>query len=112
MSFGKIKMEDWKLELRNKPEPYVAKLYLKKIMERMPEDDLEKLDFPCNLCLVNASCTIHCVRVFRYMNYIADHMGIMTADEIHVYRHVVPNNVRQKIKGMLGSNSRLAHPQL
>jgi len=105
-------MEDWKIDLKNKPEPYVARLNLKKIMDNMSDETLANLEFPCNLCLVNAACKLHCIRVFRYMNYIADHMGIMTVDEIHVYRHVVPNNIRKKIEGMLGSNSRLAHPQL
>jgi len=110
--FNSYEYEEFKHNLHHKPASYHEKIRLDEVAKNLSEEQLSKLKFPCTLCLVNAACRIHCLEVFRYMNYIADHIGRMTADEICVYRHMVPNNVRKKIEEMYRTSSRLAHPQL
>ena len=110
--FDSLEYNDFKLHLHHKPAGYHEQLNLGKSAENLSEEQLEKLKFPCIICLVNAACREHCLEVFRYMNYIADHIKYMTADEICVYRHMVPNNVRKKIEEMYRTSSRLAHPKL
>lgn len=100
----KFDIESLKSGLYNKPSSYYNK--------SVELTDIEKIDFPCFICLVNSTCNAHCIKVFRFMNYIADHMRTMTADEICVYRRIVPNNVRKKIELMIQTCSRLAHPEL
>jgi len=110
--FNSFEYEEIKYNLHHKPGTYHEKIRLDKILNKLSDEQISNLKFPCGLCLVNAACRTHCLEVFRYMNYIADHIGYMTADEICVYRHMVPNNVRKKIEEMYRTSSRLAHPQL
>lgn len=110
--FDRWEVNSIKNKLHHKPATYHEKINLYRIINSLSTEALEKLAFPCHTCLVNAVCREHCIEVFRYMNYIADHIGTMTADEICVYRHMVPNNVRKKIESMYRTSSRLAHPQL
>lgn len=93
--------------LSSKPTTYHEKIKLKKIITDLPDEVLEKLRFPCHICLVNAACNKHCSDVYRYMNYIAGHISKMTADEICVYRYTVPNNVRKRIESLIRYNARI-----
>lgn len=102
-----------KRNLKFKPSTYhYEEARWERILATLTNEQLQNLSFPCHTCIVNAACREHCIEVLRYMNYIADHMSTMTANEIHVYRHVVPNNVRKMIEELIKQSSRLAHPQL
>lgn len=106
-------MEDgWKIPLGRTPIDLHNRIRLRQVLESMTDDQIDSYTCPCNQCLVAAACQEHCIIIFRYMNYIADHLPEMTADEVFVYRHSVPVDISKYIEKMLRDNARLAHPNL
>ncbi len=82
------------------------------------EKDMEKTQykdgfiFPCSeKCLVAPSCKLYCYRVFQYMNFIANEIYTMTADQIKTYRDTTPPVVKRKIQEFYTYDKRLAHPE-
>ena len=68
--------------------------------------------FPCNKkCLVVACCDLYCVSVFDYMNFIADEINHMTADQVHTYRTTTPGAIKRKIQEFYTYGKRLAYPE-
>lgn len=67
--------------------------------------------FPCSdKCIVSAACKLYCYKVFNYMNFIADEIYLMTADQIETYRKTTPLSIRRKVQEFYTYNKRLAHP--
>lgn len=68
--------------------------------------------FPCdNKCIVAAACKIYCYKVFNYMNFIADEIITMNADQIAVYRASTPFFIKRKIQEFYTYDKRLAYPE-
>ena len=101
---------DYKLHLERKPIGLINSIKLKKIMSALSKKQLEFFKFPCHECLVSVSCNKYCYLVFDYMNYIVDHLPKMTANEICLYRHIVPIEITKYVELMLKTKSKLAHP--
>lgn len=55
-------------------------------------------NYPCNNCIVKACCQKKCVLHFQFVNYTADHMGKMTADELYEFRINTPIEVRRVVE--------------
>ena len=98
--------------VKRKPVGLINNIKFKKIMSTLSKEQLKSFEFPCYECLVSTSCNKYCYVIFKYMNYIADHLPKMTADEIFIYRNIVPIEVIKYIEKMLKTKSRLAHPNL
>jgi len=68
--------------------------------------------FPCReKCIVAAACKTYCYRVFSYMNFIADEIYTMTADELKIYRESTPPILKRKIQQFYQEDKRLAYPE-
>lgn len=68
--------------------------------------------FPCSeKCLVAPSCKLYCYKVFNYMNFIADKINIMTADQLQTYRGSTPFIIKRKIQEFYTYDKRLAYPE-
>ena len=107
-----MSIDEWKIPVLRTPVLLHDKRKLKEIIDSLSEQQLKDFRCPCAECLVVAACKHYCIHIFRYMNYIVDHLPTMTADEICVYRHTVPYEIQQFIDKMLQENAKLAHPKL
>lgn len=56
--------------------------------------------YPCSNCIVKACCQKKCVLHYQFINYISNHMGTMTADELYDFRinSNTPIKVRRTIE--------------
>ena len=103
---------EWKLPVIRTPIYYHDIIELKEIINSLSEEQLKNFRCPCNECLVVAACNEYCIEIFKYMNYIANHLPTMTANEVRVFRYTVPYEIQSYIEKMLKNNTRLAHPLL
>jgi len=68
--------------------------------------------FPCEKkCLVTSACSLYCYLVFDYMNFIADSIYEMDADQIEAYRKSTPACIKRKIQDFYTNGKRLAYPE-
>jgi hypothetical protein len=83
------------------------------LIEPEPIENLSDIDceFPCTECLVTAICSLYCFKVFNYMNFIADTMQELTANQICIYRTTTPQVIIRKIEEFYKTNKRLVSPQ-
>ena len=54
--------------------------------------------YPCPNCIVKACCKDKCVLHYQFINFIADHIGRMTADEIHEFGISTPLEFKKKVE--------------
>jgi len=98
----------------NNPKPKVWEMSIKSDKKvEAPDTPDSGFIFPCSgkRCLVSASCDLYCYHVFNYMNFIADNIYTMTADQIKLYRESTPLALKRKIQDFYMSGRRLANPE-
>ena len=67
------------------------------------------MKYPCNICIVQACCSVFCLDYFTFINYISDNIySTMTADEINYYRMNTPLEIRRRVEICIKSNIRYA----
>jgi hypothetical protein len=64
--------------------------------------------YPCKICLVVACCGIYCIEHFKFINWIADKIPSMTADQMKEYRESTPIHVARKISEFYNDDTRYA----
>lgn len=55
-----------------------------------------------------ACCSIYCIEHFKFINWIADEMPLMTADQLKEYRESTPIHIKHKINEFYNDDTRYA----
>ncbi len=67
--------------------------------------------YPCNICIVNACCTIHCIEHFRFINrIICLFPDEMTKEQIEEYYESTPIKVKKTINEFIKDGKLYSFP--
>lgn len=67
--------------------------------------------YPCTTCIVNACCTVCCIKHFKYINKIVDVFPTkMTLEQIEAYYKSTPDEVKKTVSNFIKYNKHYSFP--